>query len=162
MRRGTTSNASNAMTQRPMTKKQRTLGAAEALLTAIESPDGGSACVTVRVGAADRTGSYTVSEFIDAMTLLLREGVTPVASRPGAPGPPACEVDDLRGHPRMTGGSETFGESRRLQLETVRARIQRRAAILRGSLQRHEEVNPPNGQGVPSEPSTSHRSAFSH
>lgn len=136
------------MTQYPMTKKQRVFGAAEALLTAFESPDGRNACVTVRVGAPGRTGSYTISEFIDAMTLLLREGVAPVASGPGAPGASACEHDDSWGHSRVTGETETFGESRRLRLETVRARIRIRAAILPGRMQRREEVNQLNDQGV--------------
>jgi len=150
------------MTQHPASKKQRILGAAAALLRAIESPDGRDASITVRGVASARTGHYTMSELIDAMTMLIRRGAVSTAAERRAAGPDARESDVSWNHSRNMGETETCGEGRRLRLRTIRDRSRGRADSLQRVARGREEARQPSDQDGPSQPALRRHRSFSH
>jgi len=150
------------MTQHPDSTKQRIHGAAAALLRAIQSPDGRNACITVRGVASARTGHYTMSELIDAMTMLIRKGAVSTAPEPRAAGPDARESDVSWNHSRNMGETEICGEGRRLRLESIRDRSRRRADSIQRLARRREEALQPSDQDGQSQPALRRHNAFSH
>jgi hypothetical protein len=67
---------------------KRLFDAADALLRAIASPDGFETTVEASVGGTGRGGSlrpglFTISEYIEAMQMLVRNGLVNRAGRPG-------------------------------------------------------------------------------